>query len=158
MALSFAISSLWSQEEQMRYKDARARLTSCTLRNMRTVKCHGWERAFLERVLRVRGQELGALRTSGLLFSVSLVSFQVSTFLVSSPWSPSQQSGDWGTACWGRGHEVGGVPELCSPSLQTTPSIHQTAAFLDPARSQGFLLSAELASQLHHCPDSGSGW
>ncbi|XP_032957049.1 multidrug resistance-associated protein 6 [Rhinolophus ferrumequinum] len=70
------------QEEQMRHKDSRARLTSCTLRNMRTVKCHGWERAFLERVLRVRGQELGALRTSGLLFSVSLVSFQVSTFLV----------------------------------------------------------------------------
>nr|KAF6488609.1 ATP binding cassette subfamily C member 6 [Molossus molossus] len=70
------------QEEQMRQKDSRARLTSCLLRNMRMVKCHGWEGAFLERVLRVRGQELGTLRTSGLLFSVSLVSFQVSTFLV----------------------------------------------------------------------------
>lgn len=70
----------------------------------------------------------------------------------------SQQSGDWGTACWGRGHEVGGAPELCSPSLQTSPSVHQTAAFLDPAPSQGFLLSAELASQLHHCPEPGSGW
>ncbi|XP_011356732.1 multidrug resistance-associated protein 6 [Pteropus vampyrus] len=70
------------QEEQMRHKDSRARLTSCILRNMRTVKCHGWERAFLDRVLRIRGRELGALRTSGLLFSVSLVSFQVSTFLV----------------------------------------------------------------------------
>ncbi|XP_066130855.1 ATP-binding cassette sub-family C member 6 [Saccopteryx bilineata] len=70
------------QEEQMRWKDSRARLTSCILRNMRMVKCHGWEAAFLERVLHIRGQELGALRTSGLLFSVSLVSFQVSTFLV----------------------------------------------------------------------------
>ncbi|XP_016012515.2 multidrug resistance-associated protein 6 isoform X2 [Rousettus aegyptiacus] len=70
------------QEEQMRHKDSRARLTGCILRNMRTVKCHGWEGAFLDRVLRVRGRELGALRTSGLLFSVSLVSFQVSTFLV----------------------------------------------------------------------------
>ncbi|KAM5199046.1 ATP-binding cassette sub-family C member 6 isoform 2-T2 [Hipposideros larvatus] len=70
------------QEEQMRHKDSRARLISCTLRNMRTVKCHSWEAAFLERVLRARGQELGALRNSGLLFSVSLVSFQVSTFLV----------------------------------------------------------------------------
>ncbi|XP_036923551.1 multidrug resistance-associated protein 6 isoform X5 [Sturnira hondurensis] len=70
------------QEEQMRQKDSRARLTSCIFRNMRTVKCHGWEGAFLDRVLRIRGQELGALRTSGLLFSVSLVSFQVSTFLV----------------------------------------------------------------------------
>ncbi|KAM5328261.1 ATP-binding cassette sub-family C member 6 isoform 4-T4 [Glossophaga mutica] len=70
------------QEEQMRQKDSRARLTSCIFRNMRTVKCHGWEGAFLDRVLSIRGQELGALRTSGLLFSVSLVSFQVSTFLV----------------------------------------------------------------------------
>ncbi|XP_077880855.1 ATP-binding cassette sub-family C member 6 [Ictidomys tridecemlineatus] len=70
------------QEEQMRQKDSRARLTSSVLRTMRTVKAHGWEEPFLERILRVRGQELGALRTSTLLFSVSLVSFQVSTFLV----------------------------------------------------------------------------
>nr|XP_006212153.1 multidrug resistance-associated protein 6 isoform X1 [Vicugna pacos] len=70
------------QEEQMRQKDARARLTSCILRNVRTVKYHGWEGAFLDRVLHIRAQELGALRTSSLLFSVSLVSFQLSTFLV----------------------------------------------------------------------------
>ncbi|XP_016051789.1 PREDICTED: multidrug resistance-associated protein 6 [Miniopterus natalensis] len=84
LPLNFFITKKRShhQEEQMRQKDCRARLTSCILRNMRTVKCHGWEGAFLERVLRTRGQELGALRTSGLLFSVSLVSFQVSTFLV----------------------------------------------------------------------------
>nr|XP_027796462.1 multidrug resistance-associated protein 6 [Marmota flaviventris] len=70
------------QEEQMRQKDSRARLTSSVLRTMGTIKAHGWEEAFLERILRIRGQELGALRTSTLLFSVSLVSFQVSTFLV----------------------------------------------------------------------------
>ncbi|XP_037363977.1 ATP-binding cassette sub-family C member 6 [Talpa occidentalis] len=70
------------QEEQMRQKDSRARLTSSILRNVKMIKCHGWEEVFLERVLRIRSQELGALRTSGLLFSVSLVSFQVSTFLV----------------------------------------------------------------------------
>ncbi|XP_004441892.1 PREDICTED: multidrug resistance-associated protein 6 [Ceratotherium simum simum] len=70
------------QEEQMRQKDSRARLTSYLLRNVKMVKAHGWEGAFLERVLRIRGRELGALRTSSLLFSVSLVSFQVSTFLV----------------------------------------------------------------------------
>ncbi|KAM9724746.1 ATP-binding cassette sub-family C member 6 isoform 3-T4 [Dama dama] len=70
------------QEEQMRQKDCRARLTSCILRNVRTVKYHGWEGAFLDRVLHIRAQELGALKTSSLLFSVSLVSFQVSTFLV----------------------------------------------------------------------------
>ncbi|XP_036267186.1 ATP-binding cassette sub-family C member 6 isoform X2 [Pipistrellus kuhlii] len=84
LPLNFFISKKRNhyQEEQMRQKDSRARLTSCVLRNMRAIKCHGWEEAFLERVLRIRGQELGALRTSGLLFSVSLVSFQVSTFLV----------------------------------------------------------------------------
>uniref|UniRef100_A0A0D9R6M2 ATP-binding cassette sub-family C member 6 n=1 Tax=Chlorocebus sabaeus TaxID=60711 RepID=A0A0D9R6M2_CHLSB len=70
------------QEKQMRQKDLRARLTSSILRNSKTIKFHGWEGAFLDRVLGIRGQELGALRTSGLLFSVSLVSFQVSTFLV----------------------------------------------------------------------------
>ncbi|XP_070635819.1 ATP-binding cassette sub-family C member 6 isoform X1 [Bos indicus] len=70
------------QQEQMRQKDCRARLTSCILRNVRTVKYHGWEGAFLDRVLHIRAQELGALKTSSLLFSVSLVSFQVSTFLV----------------------------------------------------------------------------
>ncbi|XP_062956568.1 ATP-binding cassette sub-family C member 6 [Cynocephalus volans] len=84
LPLNFIISKKRNhhQEEQMRQKDARARLTSSVLRNMRTVKSHAWEGAFLQRVLHIRGQELGALRTSSLLFSVSLVSFQVSTFLV----------------------------------------------------------------------------
>nr|XP_039320080.1 multidrug resistance-associated protein 6-like [Saimiri boliviensis boliviensis] len=74
---------LWdSLGEQMRQKDSRARLASSILRNSRTIKFHGWEGAFLDRVLGIRGQELGALGTSGLLFSVPLVSFQVSAFLV----------------------------------------------------------------------------
>lgn len=79
-------SSLLSQEEQMRQKASRARLTSSILRTVRTIKSHGWEQAFLERLLHIRGQELGALKISTLLFSVSLVSFQVSTFLVTSFW------------------------------------------------------------------------
>ncbi|XP_005391138.1 PREDICTED: multidrug resistance-associated protein 6 [Chinchilla lanigera] len=84
LPLNFFISKKKNhhQEEQMRQKDSRARLTSFVLRTMRTIKSHGWEVAFLERVLRIRGRELGALKTSTLLFSVSLVSFQVSTFLV----------------------------------------------------------------------------
>ncbi|XP_004644561.1 multidrug resistance-associated protein 6 isoform X1 [Octodon degus] len=84
LPLNFFISKKKShhQEEQMRQKDSRARLTGSILRTMSTIKSHGWEEAFLERVLRIRGQELGALRTSTLLFSASLVSFQVSTFLV----------------------------------------------------------------------------
>lgn len=71
----------------MRQKSSRARLTSSILSTVRTIKSHGWEQAFLERLLHIRGQELRALKTSTLLFSVSLVSFQVSTFLVMSFWS-----------------------------------------------------------------------
>ena len=85
----------------MRQKDCRTRLTSCILRNVRTVKYHGWEGAFLDRVLHIRAQELGALKTSSLLFSVSLVSFQVSTFLVMSLWSPCRAR--TGVECWGCG-------------------------------------------------------
>ncbi|KAK2105281.1 Multidrug resistance-associated protein 6, partial [Saguinus oedipus] len=70
--------------EQMRQKDLWAQLTSSILRNLRTIKFHGWEGAFLDRVLGIRGQKLGTLWTSGCLFSVSLVSFQASTFLVMS--------------------------------------------------------------------------
>ena len=119
MSLSSPVSSLWSQEEQMRQKDSRARLTSCIFRNMRTVKCHGWEGAFLDRILRIRGQELGALRTSGLLFSVSLVSFQVSTFLVTSPWSPCRVW-TWEGSAAGVGDELGRASESWRLSLQTT--------------------------------------
>ncbi|XP_060028880.1 ATP-binding cassette sub-family C member 6 isoform X4 [Erinaceus europaeus] len=70
------------QEEQMRQKDSRARLTSSAIRSVRILKSHGWEAAFLERILHTRGRELAALKTSGLLFSVSLVSFQASIFLM----------------------------------------------------------------------------
>lgn len=94
-------SSLLSQEEQMRQKASRARLTSSMLRTVRTIKSHGWEHAFLERLLHVRGQELSALKTSALLFSVSLVSFQVSTFLVTSlrshcRWQRLRRGHAWG--------------------------------------------------------------
>ncbi|XP_041505751.1 ATP-binding cassette sub-family C member 6 isoform X1 [Microtus oregoni] len=84
LPLNFFITKKRSyhQEEQMRQKASRARLTSSILRTVRTIKSHGWEQAFLERLLHIRGQELGALKISTLLFSVSLVSFQVSTFLV----------------------------------------------------------------------------
>ncbi|KAM4829758.1 ATP-binding cassette sub-family C member 6 [Thomomys bottae] len=84
LPLNFFIAKKRShhQEEQMRQKDARARLTSSVLRTVRTIKAHGCEEAFMERLLHLRAHELEALRMSTLLFSVSLVSFQLSTFLV----------------------------------------------------------------------------
>ncbi|KAK2090648.1 hypothetical protein P7K49_031905 [Saguinus oedipus] len=42
----------------MRQKDLQTRLTNSILRNSRTIKFHGWEGAFLDRVLGIRGQEL----------------------------------------------------------------------------------------------------
>ncbi|KAK2081251.1 Multidrug resistance-associated protein 6 [Saguinus oedipus] len=68
----------------MRQKDTWVLVTSSILRNSRTIKFHGWEGAFLHRVLGIQGQELCTLWTSGLLFSLSLLSFQASTFLVTS--------------------------------------------------------------------------
>lgn len=86
----------------MRQKASRARLTSSVLRTVRTIKSHGWECAFLERLLHIRGRELGALKTSTLLFSVSLVSFQVSTFLVTSFWSHCRCQRVGRGHAWGR--------------------------------------------------------
>lgn len=93
--------------------------------NMKIVKSHGWEGAFLERILRIRSQELGALRTSNLLFSMSLVSFQVSTFLVRSPWPLRTAQTKGGSARGGGGgDEVGGAPapQILDP-FQATPSL-----------------------------------
>ncbi|KAM6155929.1 ATP-binding cassette sub-family C member 6 [Rhynchocyon petersi] len=84
LPLNFIITKkkTYHQEKQMLQKDTRARLTGSILRSVRVIKFHGWEEAFLERVLHIRDRELGALRTSGLLFCGSLVSFHMSTFLV----------------------------------------------------------------------------
>ncbi|XP_045141944.1 ATP-binding cassette sub-family C member 6 [Echinops telfairi] len=83
MRLRAAIIGLVNRKgQQMEQKDARSRLCSAILRSARVIKFHGWEEAFLERVLRIRSQELSALRTSSLLFCVSLVAFHMSTFLV----------------------------------------------------------------------------
>ncbi|XP_028913670.1 multidrug resistance-associated protein 6 isoform X4 [Ornithorhynchus anatinus] len=84
LPLNFVITKKRSrfQEEQMRQKDHRGTLTSSILSNVRIIKFHGWEKAFMEKVLHIRKEELQALKKSGLLFSVSLVSFHLSTFLV----------------------------------------------------------------------------
>lgn len=67
----------------MKYKDERAKLTSAILSDIKVIKLYGWEKTFMEKVLGIRKQELQALKTSQILFSVSLASFHSSTFLVS---------------------------------------------------------------------------
>ncbi|XP_036597659.1 multidrug resistance-associated protein 6 isoform X2 [Trichosurus vulpecula] len=85
LPLNFVITKKRShfQEVQMLHKDHRARLTDSVLRNMKIIKLHGWEEAFMEKILNIRRGELQALKNSGFLFTVSLVSFHLSTFLVS---------------------------------------------------------------------------
>uniref|UniRef100_A0A4X2K8W1 ATP-binding cassette sub-family C member 6 n=1 Tax=Vombatus ursinus TaxID=29139 RepID=A0A4X2K8W1_VOMUR len=84
LSLNFIITKKRShfQEEQMLHKDHRARLTDSVLRNMKIIKLHGWEEVFMEKILSIRRGELQALKNSGFLFTVSLVSFHLSTFLV----------------------------------------------------------------------------
>ncbi|XP_074867332.1 ATP-binding cassette sub-family C member 6 isoform X3 [Carettochelys insculpta] len=70
------------QEDQMSHKDSRARLTNAMLRDIKIIKLYGWEKAFMEKVLGIRKQELQALKSSQILFSLSLSSFHSSTFLI----------------------------------------------------------------------------
>uniref|UniRef100_A0A803T3A8 ATP-binding cassette sub-family C member 6 n=1 Tax=Anolis carolinensis TaxID=28377 RepID=A0A803T3A8_ANOCA len=85
LPLNFVIAKKRTQfqEAQMAHKDSRAKLTSAILSDIKTLKLHGWEEAFVGRVMGVRTRELQALRRSQFLFSASLVSFQSSTFLIS---------------------------------------------------------------------------
>ncbi|KAH0631882.1 hypothetical protein JD844_019776 [Phrynosoma platyrhinos] len=80
---SLYASDCISQEVQMKYKDSRAKLTSAILGDIKILKLHAWEKTFVSRVLRIRTQELQALKMSQFLFSASLTSFQSSTFLIS---------------------------------------------------------------------------
>ncbi|XP_072454182.1 ATP-binding cassette sub-family C member 6 isoform X5 [Notamacropus eugenii] len=84
LPLNFIITKKRShfQEKQMLHKDHRARLTDSMLRNMKIIKLCGWEEAFMGKILSIRREELQALKSSGYLFTGSLVSFYFSTFLV----------------------------------------------------------------------------
>ncbi|XP_044834651.1 ATP-binding cassette sub-family C member 6-like isoform X2 [Mauremys mutica] len=84
LPLNFVITKKRShfQEDQMNHKDNRARLTNAILSDIKIIKLYGWEKAFMEKVLGIRKQELQALKSSQILFSLSLSSFHSSTFLI----------------------------------------------------------------------------
>ncbi|XP_074237694.1 uncharacterized protein LOC120361902 isoform X3 [Saimiri boliviensis] len=95
---------LWdSLGEQMRQKDSRSQLASSILRNSRTIKFHGWEGAFLDRVLGIRGQELGALGTSGLLFCAAGV---LPSVYLSGDLTLVSMPSRTGEGVWGSGGEL----------------------------------------------------
>ncbi|XP_068585945.1 multidrug resistance-associated protein 1-like [Cebidichthys violaceus] len=70
------------QEVQMRFMDGRLRLMNEILNGVKILKFYAWEEAFLRRVGVLRDGELGALKRSQVLHSVSLASFNSSSFLI----------------------------------------------------------------------------
>ncbi|XP_051994919.1 multidrug resistance-associated protein 1 [Xyrauchen texanus] len=70
------------QEIQMRYMDGRIKLMNEILSGIKILKFFAWENAFRERVLTYREKELNALKKSQILYSISIASFNSSTFLI----------------------------------------------------------------------------
>lgn len=71
-----------SQEIQMKYMDGRVKLMNEILNGIKILKFYAWEKAFLEQVLGYREKELKTLKKSQILYSVSIASFNSSSFLV----------------------------------------------------------------------------
>uniref|UniRef100_A0AAZ3RUT3 ABC-type glutathione-S-conjugate transporter n=1 Tax=Oncorhynchus tshawytscha TaxID=74940 RepID=A0AAZ3RUT3_ONCTS len=67
---------------QMRYTDSRIKLMNEILSGIKILKFYAWEQAFLERVLGYREKELNALKRSQVLYSISIASFNSSSFLI----------------------------------------------------------------------------
>lgn len=70
------------QEVQMKFMDGRIRLMNEILNGIKILKFYAWEKAFLEQVLGYREKELKALKKSQILYSISIASFNSSSFLV----------------------------------------------------------------------------
>ncbi|KAI4887699.1 hypothetical protein NFI96_025030 [Prochilodus magdalenae] len=70
------------QEVQMKHMDGRIKLMNEILSGIKILKFYAWEKAFKERVLGYRENELKALKKSQILYSVSIASFNSSTFLI----------------------------------------------------------------------------
>ncbi|KAK2857444.1 hypothetical protein Q7C36_005363 [Tachysurus vachellii] len=70
------------QEIQMKFMDGRIKLMNEILNGIKILKFYAWEKAFLEQVLGYREKELKALKKSQILYSISMASFNSSTFLI----------------------------------------------------------------------------
>uniref|UniRef100_A0A4W6CKQ2 ABC-type glutathione-S-conjugate transporter n=1 Tax=Lates calcarifer TaxID=8187 RepID=A0A4W6CKQ2_LATCA len=70
------------QEVQMKFMDGRIKLMNEILSGVKILKFYAWEEAFLRRVGVQRDGELNALKKSQILYSVSLASFNSSSFLI----------------------------------------------------------------------------
>lgn len=66
----------------MKHMDGRIKLMNEILSGIKILKFYAWEKAFEERVLSFREKELKALKKSQILYSISIASFNSSTFIV----------------------------------------------------------------------------
>lgn len=72
------------QKTQMKFKDARSRLVSEILNNMKSLKLYGWEMPYMKKLNYVRNdQELNNLKRMGVFGAVSMSSWSLAPFLVS---------------------------------------------------------------------------
>ncbi|KAM6957268.1 multidrug resistance-associated protein 1-like [Aplochiton taeniatus] len=70
------------QEVQMKFTDGRIKLMNEILSGIKILKFYAWEQAFRDRVQDLRERELKALKKSQVLYSISLASFNSSSFLI----------------------------------------------------------------------------
>uniref|UniRef100_A0A7N8YFT5 ABC-type glutathione-S-conjugate transporter n=1 Tax=Mastacembelus armatus TaxID=205130 RepID=A0A7N8YFT5_9TELE len=70
------------QVRAMKFMDGRIRLMNEILNGIKILKFYAWEKAFLEQVLGYREKELKALKKSQILYSISIASFNSSSFLI----------------------------------------------------------------------------
>uniref|UniRef100_A0A3Q2Y780 ABC-type glutathione-S-conjugate transporter n=1 Tax=Hippocampus comes TaxID=109280 RepID=A0A3Q2Y780_HIPCM len=70
------------QEIQMKFMDGRIKLMNEILNGIKILKFYAWEKAFLEQVLGYREKELKALKKSQILYSISIASFNSSSFMI----------------------------------------------------------------------------
>ena len=66
----------------MKFMDSRIKLMNEILNGIKILKFYAWEKAFLEQVLGYREKELKALKKSQILYSISIASFNSSSFVV----------------------------------------------------------------------------
>lgn len=88
------------QEVQMKFTDGRIKLMNEILGGIKILKFYAWEKAFKDRVLEQRESELRALKRSQILYSISIASFNSSSFLV---WHPLNTS----CGLYARGFQTG---------------------------------------------------
>ncbi|KAK3552701.1 hypothetical protein QTP86_021137, partial [Hemibagrus guttatus] len=70
------------QEFQMKHMDGRIKLMNEILSGIKILKFYAWEKAFEERVLSFREKELKAMKKSQIFYSISIASFNSSTFMI----------------------------------------------------------------------------